>query len=389
MDEYVVKNKRKLRVGFTTGSCAAAAAAAAALDLLCGIRSTEIRLCLPNGEELTLPVRENACRDGREYSVIKDSGDDPDVTNHAEIRVRVSAAGSCPDDAFRDSGAPEIFLAGGNGVGTVTKKGLEQSPGMPAINSVPRKMIFDTVRKVLEDTEWTEDLLVTVSVPEGEVLAKKTFNPNLGIEGGISILGTSGRVEPMSERAIVETIDLSIRQKREEGRKSLVLVPGQYGSKYAREELKLPEPLLIQCSNYIGETLDSAILHEMERVLLVGNFGKLVKLAAGIMNTHSHTADGRWEILASHAALCGASREQLRALKEEVTTDGMLERLEDWGIREKVIDSILPEIQHHLDRRAGENILCGAVLFSERYGYLGQTERAQDILEHIRREENG
>ena len=388
MDEYVVKNKKKLRVGFTTGSCAAAAAGAAALDLLCGACSTEIRICLPGGEDLTLPVQKHPCTEGREYSVIKDSGDDPDVTNHAEIRVRVSAAGSCPDDAFRDSGTPEIFLAGGDGVGIVTKKGLEQSPGMPAINPVPRQMIFHAVRKVLEETEWTRDLLVTVSVPEGRSLAKKTFNPNLGIEGGISILGTSGRVEPMSERAIVDTIDLSIRQKREEGRTDLVLVPGQYGSKYAREELKLPEHLLVQCSNYIGEALDSTILHQVERVLLVGNLGKLVKLAAGIMNTHSHTADGRWEILASHAALCGASGSQIRALKEEVTTDGMLERLEDWGIREKVIDSILPEIQHHLDRRAGESVLCGAVLFSERYGYLGQTERAQDILEHIRREES-
>ena len=270
----------------------------------------------------------------------------------------------------------------------MTKPGLEQDPGMPAINKVPRRMIFSAVRKVLEETEWTEDLLVTITVPEGEHLAKKTFNPNLGIEGGISILGTSGRVEPMSERAIVDTIDLAIRQKREEGKTTLILVPGQYGTRYARDDLGLPEDRMVQCSNYIGETLDSALLHGIMEVLLVGNLGKLIKLAAGIMNTHSHTADGRWEIVASHAALCGATPEQLRKLKEEVTTEGMLEKLDVWNLKEPVIQSILPEIQRHLDARGGEDLRCGAVIFSEKYGPLGHTEKAREILERLKTEED-
>lgn len=388
MDEYVVKNKKKLRVGYTTGSCAAAAAAAAARDLLCGETPTEILLSLPDGQNLTLPVRKVPCVHGTEYKIIKDSGDDPDVTNHAEIHARIVFVDSVPEHAFREEGTPCLFLAGGDGVGVVTKEGLEQEPGMPAINKVPRQMIFSALRRVLEESECTEDLLVTISVPRGEELAKKTFNPELGIQGGISILGTSGRVEPMSEKAIVDTIDLTIRQKVEEGKRILVLVPGQYGKKYAREQLGFSEEDLIQCSNYLGETLDSCLLHGVEQVLLVGNFGKLIKTAAGIMNTHSHTADGRWEILASHAALCGASPEKLRILKEEITTDGMLEKLSQWGIRDEVIQSILPEIHRHLSRRCGEDLLCGAVLFSEKHGYLGQTEHAGEILQTLTNEEN-
>jgi len=390
MQDYVVKNQKKLRCGLTTGTCAAAAAAAAAQAFLMGEEPEQMTVFLPDGQRKTLPVRKADGCPGAEFYVIKDAGDDPDVTDGAEIHARIDWAD--PEDArkgFSDEGSPELHLYGGAGVGIVTKEGLEQEPGMPAINRVPREMIFRSVRQILETAEPERGLAVTISVPGGEKMAERTFNPMLGIRGGISILGTSGIVEPMSERSVVDTIEVQIRQQKNLGRDLLVLVPGNMGQRYVREKMGLERIPVIQCSNYIGQSLDLCAGYEMSRVLIVGNIGKMVKLAAGIMETHSRTADGRWEIMAAHAALCGASSEQLQVLRESVTTEQMLEHLEKWGLRQAVTDRILSEIERHLTRRAGPRMKAGATVYSEKYGFLGRTETAGEILEEIHSRETG
>lgn len=386
---YRMVNQRQLRCGVTTGTCAAAAAGAAAAMLLEGISADMVSVHTPKGLTVQIPVESAGQGEGfSEYFVVKDSGDDPDVTNGTKIYARVERlpeGTEGPAAAFQDERYPGLYLDGGPGVGRVTKSGLEQAIGQAAINRVPREMIFSQVEKAIERQETSLRLLITVSAPEGETLAKKTFNPILGIEGGISVLGTSGILEPMSERAIVDTIETQIRQKGKLGEKSLLVTPGNYGQGYVADYLGFPVAESIKCSNYVGETIDLAVSYGMEELLLVGNIGKLVKLAAGIMNTHSKTADGRAEIMAMHTALCGGSREQLEQLISCITTEEMLRLLEEWGLRKSVMDSICRRIGVYVKRRAGEQLKAGVMLFSENYGFLGQTQGTEEVLQSFRR----
>ncbi len=386
MTEYVVKNQKRLRCGITTGTCAAAAAAAAAETLLLGTKRNSVSLTVPKGGNINVPVCMVMCtEDCAEYVVIKDSGDDPDVTNNAEISARVEKTekSNISGTVFESNVYKGLFLDGGTGVGRVTKKGLEQDVGFAAINSVPRKMIFDAVGAVSTLSDYKGSLIVTVSVPEGERLAKKTFNPKLGIEGGISILGTSGIIEPMSERAIVDTVEAEIRQLSVLGNKSIILTPGNYGRGYAADYLKLDLSKSVKCSNYIGEAVDLAAAYGFENLLIVGNMGKLVKTAAGIMNTHSRTADARAEIFAVHAVLQGAGQETAVKIMNCINTDEMLGLLDEHGLKDAVVESICGKIYEHFKSRIGSSMKFGVVLFSERFGYLGQTDGAEEVIERL------
>ncbi len=390
MEKYAVKMQKKLRRGYTTGSCAAAGAYAAVTALLTGESPSRVKIRLPNEEEVTIFVQEaftalpfltKELRAGAvSFYVIKDAGDDPDVTHG--MRVYVSALRMRSGEvelahAFRDG---RLWLTGGVGVGRVTKTGLEQDVGQAAINKVPRAMIFEAARAAMQRSERKlsdgEELLLIVSVPDGEALAKKTFNPQLGIVGGISILGTSGIVEPMSEAALIATIELETKQLLQQGQQDLIYVPGNYGEKYV-EALFGRRVRTIQCSNFIGETIDLAAGYGASSLLLVGNFGKLVKLAGSIMNTHSRSADCRWEILVAHAALCGASQAGLLEMRQAITTDEMLTILQREGeaVYRAVLDDLLSEIDRHITKRAGK-MKIGAILFSEKFGYLGETKHA-------------
>lgn len=385
MEQYVMKNQKQLRFGITTGTCAAAAARAAAQHLLLGIapENGAVEISTPKGMVVRVPaslslVAENAC----EYVVIKDSGDDPDVTNGAEVYVRVERVETCSldENMFCSDLYPNLYLDGGTGIGRITKEGLEQKVGQAAINTVPREMIFEAVGEVCKLAEYNDILLVTVSVPEGVELAKRTFNPRLGIEGGISILGTSGMIEPMSEKAIIDTIEIEIRQLAKQGVRQLLVTPGNYGQSYAEGSLHLDMEKSIKCSNYIGETIDLAVAYGMERFLLVGNIGKLVKLAAGIMNTHSKVADGRGEIFAVHTVLCGGTREMAETLMSCINTDEMLKHLEKWQLKERVMQSICSKITEHMEHRIGDKMQFGVVLFSEKFGYLGETKETKKLI---------
>ena len=368
-ERYVRCGAKRLRRGYTTGTCAALAAAGAAELLLTGREPETLSLLTPGGlrvelrpELLTMDGGSAVC------AVKKDAGDDPDVTDGILIAARVSR---------RERG---IKLEAGEGIGRVTKPGLDQKVGEAAINSVPRKMIRAALETVRDEAGYGGGLSVTLSVPGGAELAKKTFNPQLGIEGGISILGTSGIVEPMSERALLDTIALEIRQAAASGSDALVLTPGNYGMDYLREQLPALKNIpAAKCSNFIGDAVDIAVTEGLRDVLLVGHVGKLVKLAGGIMNTHSRSADCRRELFCAHAALCGAGRETCRELMEQVSADGCLAVLEKACLREAVMESLLPEIQAHLDRRAGGALRIGAILFSNVYGLLGETAGVKEL----------
>ena len=370
LDIFCRKDGKDLRFGYTTGSCAAAASKAAARMLLEGSREESVELMTPKGILLNLPVEEITAGEGFVSCAIrKDSGDDPDITNGILIFSRVEF-----------SKTPGITLEGGFGVGRVTKPGLECPVGAPAINRVPREMITAAVRAMQEESGNSAGLKVTISIPEGERLAKRTFNPRLGIVGGLSVLGTSGIVEPMSEAALVDTIRVEMKQLAASGRKMAVITPGNYGEDFMKEVLHADLSGAVKCSNFVGETLDMAGEFGFQKVLLIGHIGKFVKLAAGIMNTHSRYADGRMEVMGVHAALCGANRELLAKLMDCITTDDALDVLEQAGLLEETLSSILRKIDFHLKARSHGDYQVEAVIFSNKRGLLGMTAGAEGML---------
>ena len=373
----VWKNQTKLRTGYTTGSCAAAAAKAATHMLVSGEVVGEVSLVTPAGIRLYLEV-EDIVKENNYVScaIRKDSGDDPDVTNGILVYARVTFA---QDDVVKS----KVILEAGEGIGRVTQKGLEQSIGDPAINLVPRRMIREAVEEELQKAGIDRGVRVMIWVPDGAEIARKTFNPKLGIEGGISILGTTGIVEPMSEKALTDTIFVEMKVRRENGMDYCYVVPGNYGSDFLHDTLGYQEDAAVKCSNYVGEVIDDAVRLQMKGILLVGHIGKFIKLAAGIMNTHSRQADGRMEILAAHAAMTGGSRELICQLMECITTTAALELLEKEGILKEVMSTVMIKIEEHLKHRAGDRLEIGAVMFSKEMGILGKTSDADRLAQKI------
>ena len=373
-EHYVRSGQKLLRCGYTTGTCAALAAAGAARLLLTGTTPETVALRTPKG--IVVEVAPLFCRktaDGAECAIEKDGGDDVDVTTGLPVIAQVALL---PD-------ASGVVISGGKGVGRVTKPGLDQPVGEAAINHVPREMITEALHREAENAAYQGGFSVTISIEGGEEVAKRTFNPHIGVEGGLSVLGTSGIVEPMSQQAILDTIQLEMNQAslRAGTPRRLILAPGNYGLDYLHETYpKFAAVPVVKTSNFIGDTLDMAASAKFEEVLLVGHVGKLVKLAGGIMNTHSHTADCRTELFCTHAALCGASREVCTALMDAATTDACLDILDAADLRAPVLESLLRAIQLHLDRRAAGTFRVGAILFSNQHGPLGQTETAAQIL---------
>ena len=374
-EHYVRSGQKLLRCGYTTGTCAALGAAGAARLLLTGHAPETVALRTPKG--IVVEVAPLFCRrtdTGAECAIEKDGGDDVDVTTGLPVIATVELLPGCTD----------IRIDGGRGVGRVTKPGLDQPVGAAAINHVPRQMIAEALRREAEAACYTGGFAVTISIQNGEEVARRTFNPHIGVEGGLSVLGTSGIVEPMSQQAILDTIQLEMNQAvlRAGTPKRLILAPGNYGLDYLHDTYPAFAAIpVVKTSNFIGDTLDMAASAGFEQVLLVGHVGKLVKVAGGIMNTHSHTADCRTELFCAHAALCGASRELCAALYAAATTDACLELLDAAGLRAPVLESLLDAIQLHLDRRAGEAFRVGAVLFSNQHGPLGATQTAKELLE--------
>lgn len=361
MEWYRYCGGKKLRRGVTTGACAAAAAKAAALRLS-GMPYDKVTVYTPVGIPLnfeTQAVGSKAC------GVYKDAGDDPDVTNGLLICAQIEWA-------------PNFSIEGGEGVGKVTLPGLEQPVGSPAINSGPRYMIEKAVTDVLG-----ANAKVTVFVPDGEKIARKTCNPRLGIQGGISILGTTGIVEPMSEAALTESIRLELSARRAIGKEIILLVPGNYGETFANETFGLTGGVL--CSNFLGDAIDFTQGLGFRGFLLIAHAGKLVKTAGGIFATHSKMADARMEILTAHGALAGADQKCLEKLMACISTDAAFDVLEAAGLLQKVTASLMEKIDFHLSRRGG-GMETGAIMFTNKRGELGRTKNAGKLLEALKAE---
>lgn len=371
---FVYQGAKKLRKGYTTGSCAAAGAYASARLLLGGGKSESVQLTSPTGVLIEIPIETSMIRTAGESAVStvrKDAGDDPDVTNGIEvITTVVLRAGN------------EICIEGGVGIGRVTKPGLNQPVGEAAINSGPRQMIIEALEQLSEEFDYTEGFDVLIEAPAGVEIAEKTFNPKLGIVGGISILGSTGIVEPMSEKALIDTIrtEISVKAAQEDFEKRILVAPGNYGREFLRESYHVELEQAVKCSNYIGETIDLCESYGVEHMLLVGHIGKLAKLACGIMNTHSKQADGRIEAFITCGVSARIPSEVLLLLMEATTTDSALEILQEANCLSQVMKEMTDRILFYLNRRAYKGLQIEVMMFSNVYGLLGKSEGALKLL---------
>ena len=454
---------KDLREGVTTGTCAAAAAAASAAaflkmtagkDVLSG-EPCMVSITTPGGKTVDLEIvrREFTETEGVRSTVIKDAGDDPDVTDGAEICAEISRiersrlvtpdempsetvmkhaeTAGCderemegPIPVYMDPDYPGIALTGGEGVGICTKKGLPDPVGFPAINPVPRNMILREVHDVVrryagehpceapsavnhafprnsiyqapgkEDREGGVEpgkpsgepiLLIRISIPKGRELAEKTFNPKLGIVGGLSVLGTTGIVHPMSEDALIRSVELEIRVRSAEGRTVLAIAPGNYGRQYLHDKTGLDMEHFVKCSNYVGEAFRMLDQVGVKKALFAGHPGKLIKVAGGILNTHSKYGDHRMEIMADCARAAGADEEMCRRILNFNTTNEASEYLDTAGLRGPVYAEAAARVKCELEAISHARV---EVMFLDgERGLLAQTDGAEELVRILSEEE--
>ncbi|WP_449024318.1 cobalt-precorrin-5B (C(1))-methyltransferase CbiD [Peptostreptococcus stomatis] len=340
MDEFVYVDGKKYRRGYTSGSCACGATKAALIMLLEKRNINEVRIGTPKGVDLDLKI-DNISREKGwvQCSVKKDGGDDIDATHGMDIfaRLELVQADQVPD--FRsDLDSDYLFITSGQGIGRVTKKGLDIRPGRPAINRVPLKMILKEVQETLDEAGLDiydylggRKILVTIFAPQGQEIAKRTFNSNLGIEGGISIIGTTGIVEPMSDEGWKKALSAELAIKRAEGREAIILVPGNIGRDIMAKSYGADLDGIVKMSNFIGYMLMETKRLGFKRVIVGGHIGKLIKLSGGITNSHSRVADARREIMVANLALLGAPLELLKEIDACLSTDAMVDIIRKAG----------------------------------------------------------
>lgn len=377
-----------LRCGYTTGSCAAAAAKAAVKMLLGEPEQTHVWLMTPKGIPLCLEILEIRVREASvSCAVRKDAGDDPDVTDGALVYAEV----------FR-SAAPGVRIEGGEGIGIVTRPGLDQPIGNAAINSTPRRMIREAVLEAAASVSGEGSgktglpaavpggFRVVISIPAGKALAEKTFNPKLGILGGISVLGTSGIVEPMSDEALLHTIRTEIRVRRAECASILVMVPGNYGRSFLEEACGISPGRAAECSNFAADAVQMAADAGFQKLLLIGHIGKLVKIAGGVRNTHSRYGDRRMEITAELAAMAQPETEAriCEEIKGCISMDEAVGVLRAYGVDRPVLQEMAERVKHQLEAWSEGRLKAEAVLFSNRFGALGVTRDAGAWIEELR-----
>jgi cobalt-precorrin-5B (C1)-methyltransferase len=355
-NSYVVKDGKELRRGYTTGSTATAAAKAATKMLFTGQQIEQIEIATPAGIDLNLEVTNSELKSNKAQATItKDAGDDPDVTDGIQISAQVTEI---------EAG---IELTGGLGVGQVTKPGLAAEVGQAAINPVPRQMIRQEVKQVLPADKGVQ---ITIVVPNGEEVAKKTLNSKLGIKGGISILGTTGIVEPMSETAYKDSLALSIDQAVASGITELVLVFGNYGRRQAKE-MGYEAPAIIRISNFVGFMLDHCMQQDVDRVIIIGHIGKIVKVAAGIFNTHSQLADARLETMAAYTASLGGSQELINQILAANTAEEAVGIIIEANL-EEVFDLLAQRVTSRVKDYVADEFVVESCLFSMEEGVLAK-----------------
>ncbi len=364
MERFIEKDGKKLRYGFTTGTSAAAAAKAAAFMLSNNVEIDSIEIDTPKGWILEIPIIEIEKTD--EYvkcGVVKDAGDDPDVTHGMKFYAKVSWA-------------DEYSIAGGIGIGQVTKPGMQIPVGEPAINPVPRKMIYNGVHEVIPKGKTVS---VEISAPKGVERCKRTFNPKLGIVGGISIIGTSGIVEPMSEDALKDTMKIELKMQLASGYTDVIFSPGNFGRDFAVANGFSAERL-VKTSNFIGFMMDEAERQEVKNILWVGHLGKMVKVAGGIFQTHSSYSDGRMEVLTANLALMDAPQELCKQVMDSNTTDEAVEYIKEFGY-EEVFNHLANKVSKRCRDRAHESVNVATIIFTKTHGFLGQCDNAEKMKE--------
>ena len=370
LEVYINQGAKRLRCGYTTGSCATLASKAAAKSLLTKTTIKEASIMTPKGIPVKVDILEMT-QEGNSVrcAVRKDAGDDIDATAGMLIYATVECI---------ETG---IVIDGGTGIGRITQKGLAFPIGTAAINKTPRKMIKDALTALAKDYDYTGGFKVVIDAPEGIAVAKRTFNAKLGIEGGISIIGTTGIVEPMSLKALIATIELEMKIAAAKGQKQLVLTPGNLGEVFIQEQMHLEGQKVVQFSNFIGDSLDFGSVFGYDEILIVSHIGKAVKLAGGIMNTHSRYADCRVEIFSAYAALEGASQSVIEKIMVSKTTDAVIEILKEANLLEGTLQRIIRSAQEHLEYRVADKYKVGIVMYSNAHGLLGMSEPAKEMVE--------
>lgn len=371
MEEYVYIDGKKYKRGYTTGSCATGAAKAATYMILTKETLETVNIDTPKGIPLNLKV-ENVDINNvfAQCSIQKDGGDDIDATHKMHIYAKAELIDS-----------NEIIIDGGIGIGRVTKKGLGIEIGKAAINKTPISMIQSEVRKVIGDSKGVK---ITIFAPEGETIAKKTFNPRLGIVGGISIIGTTGIVEPMSDEGWKKSLSIELEMKKAQGMDKIILVPGNHGEMFIKESLGIDSKYIVRTSNFIGYMLKEAQRIGFKKILMAGHLGKYVKIAGGIFNTHSKVADARNEILIANLALMNAPFELINKVNECLTTEEFIEILEDDKYKKyKEIYNILSEkCKKRIDIYMNDDeIDIEVMIFSMEKKLLGESKKAGDLKE--------
>ena len=380
-EQYITSGTKRLRCGITTGSCAAISALASCEAILGGKFPEYAKVTVPKGWIARAEILEARIISKTEAicAVQKDAGDDPDATDGILIYSKVKM-----DSDSSDS----IRIVGGIGIGKVTKPGLDQKPGEYAINSVPRKMIESAVKSVCEKYGFHGGVEVAISAPDGVEIAKRTFNPMLGIQGGISILGTSGVVEPMSESALVEAIEVEIRVISEsfgaEKIRPLAITPGNFGTDFIKNYPDFKAIPVLKCSNFIGNAIDFAAAYGFTHVFLIGHAGKFVKLAGGIFNTHSHVADSRMEIIASNAAVCGAEPFDIARILDAATVDAAFDILDESELSKIVAERIVKSAQKRVSLRVQGKYQFAFLTFTNERGILGKSRNFDRLLDEVK-----
>ena len=365
-----------MKYGFTTGSCAAAASKASLYMLLTGEDIKTVSVNTPGGIEFTTEILDIKRGDGYvSCAVKKDGGDDPDITTGLYIYSKVSL--------YECKG---VKITGGEGVGKVTKPGLDQPVGEYAINSVPRKMIISEIESVLDELDYDAGVRVEISVPEGKEIAEKTFNPKLGIEGGISIIGTSGIVEPMSTKAVLDTIKTFLDQRHALGYDYVAISPGNYGLEFMKKTYGYDLDKSVKCSNFIGASAKMALEAGFKQVLYTGHIGKMIKVAGGIMNTHSREADCRMEILSALSIRHYIDPDTVRNILDCVTTEEAVKLIEETGKLKEVMNDAVERICKKLMEHTGNKIQIECIIFSNEMGELGSSKGAGELIQKLSEE---
>lgn len=367
---------KQLKGGYTTGACLAAGAKAGVMIMQGEDPGDRVDIVALDGTPLQIPIASvELLAHGVKVEIIKDAGDDPDITNGTSVFITFSFLTQEQLQPVYGQSIlyQQILFEAGQGIGHATKPGLSLAVGEPAINPGPRQLVYNSIKDIIGD----KACLVRVDIPAGTELATKTLNPVLGIEGGISVIGTTGVLRPMSEEAFKNSLVPQIEVAKAAGFTTQIFVPGKIGERIATS-WGLPTEAMVQTSNFIGFMLEAGADHGLERILLFGHIGKLAKVAAGVFHTHNRVGDARLEVLAAYSAAQGMPAEGVQRILQAVTTEEALPVIEEYGLQ-SVYQVIAARASYRAERLLFNRLQVGTVLVTLQGKLLGMDEKAKEI----------